>query len=394
MTNSERNSLSWFKGLKWLTVRNVAVALGLIGIFVAVGGSIYDQNTLREALEEFYSNASWELISIAITVLIIDTLYQRRQEEQLKAQLIREMDSKDKGIAQWAVNELRAHGWLMDESLRGKIFFGANLEGADLRRADLQKVSLLYVNLRGANLQESNLQEATLALTDLHRARLNDANLQDAKLLQANLQEASLFGAKLLRASLLGTNLNKADMTFTNLLGARDLNEQQLAETITLFGATMPDGSRYDGRFNLQRDIVEAHSHVKDTNNTKAMANFYDVSLEEYLSGQDWARENLSKFREDVDYVEDASAITHEREEEQSLPTISYYVFENWSVRPKKSRVHIADCIWCNHGKGIHAEASGRNSRWHGPFDTLEKALAVAEDTGNPVTVCKKCNPS
>jgi len=39
------------------------------------------------------------------------------------------MGSTDNGIALRAVRELRAHGWLEDESLRGADIIGANLQG-------------------------------------------------------------------------------------------------------------------------------------------------------------------------------------------------------------------------------------------------------------------------
>lgn len=72
---------------------------------------------------------------------------------------------------------------------------------------------------------------------------------------------------------------------------------------------------------------------------------------------------------------------------------MSYYVYENWRVRPKKAKIHIGECRCCNYGKGIDPDASDRNGRWHGPFATFEEAHDAAESTSHPVTFCKRCTP-
>ena len=54
-----------------------------------------------------------------------------------------------------------------------------------------------------------------------------------------------------------------------------------------LCGATMHNGSRYDGRFNLKKDINQAKVENVNTDDPKAMANFYSVHPEEYLAGQE-----------------------------------------------------------------------------------------------------------
>lgn len=71
---------------------------------------------------------------------------------------------------------------------------------------------------------------------------------------------------------------------------------------------------------------------------------------------------------------------------------MAYCVYENW--RRSKAKVHFAGCGFCNHGKGIHTTPiSGNNDRWHGPFKSVQEAISVAKDTGQPVSSCKKCNP-
>jgi hypothetical protein len=70
---------------------------------------------------------------------------------------------------------------------------------------------------------------------DLHEANLQEANLQEANLHSARLQEADLRGAKLPVAKLQGAKLQGAEVT-----------DEQLANTWSLQGATMPDGQKYE----------------------------------------------------------------------------------------------------------------------------------------------------
>jgi hypothetical protein len=54
---------------------------------------------LSELIKAFYANISVDCISTAIAILVIDKLNDNRQQDILKAQLIREMASPDNGIA-------------------------------------------------------------------------------------------------------------------------------------------------------------------------------------------------------------------------------------------------------------------------------------------------------
>lgn len=282
------NLLRLFFG--WITVpRAVALLLGLLGVLIAVGGYLYRYCACQnwpnlvigweQLFLDFYANVATTLVGITIVVLTIDLLNERRAEQQLKAQLIREMGSTDNGIALRAVRELRAHGWLEDGSLRRAILQGANLQGADLDRADLQDTILAEADLRKAQLSKANL----------HGANLQMANLQGANLFNAN-----LHGANLQLVWLQGTWLDKAD-----LYKAEILHDSELVGAKGLIGARMSDGGLYNGRFNLSGDIRLAKERDNvDIENPKALAHWYGVSLEGYLAGQEWARENLTRSRD------------------------------------------------------------------------------------------------
>ncbi len=171
-------------------------------------------------------------------------------------ELIRKLCSPDNKRVLQAVEELRVRGWLEDGSLQGVPLCHVHMQGADLIRA----------NFRRVDFHQAHLQWADLSLADL----------SDAKLTRVNLQGANLSN----------TNLSGVDMFKANLKEARNLTDKQLAQVKRLWGAIMPDGNTYDGRYNLPGDMDFARWGRVDINDTQAMADFYQVPLEIYLRGQ------------------------------------------------------------------------------------------------------------
>lgn len=159
-----------------------------------------------------------EAVGIVFTVLIIDRLYQRREQErekrELKVRLLRELGSRVNEVAKRASEELREQGWLMDGSLREIWLELANLEDAHLPLADLSEVTFQNVNLRRAN----------LAGAKLYISELDDVNFQNAY----------LFNAKLQLATLKGTNFQGAELTRANF-GDAEFDER----------TTLPDGNKW-----------------------------------------------------------------------------------------------------------------------------------------------------
>ncbi len=209
----------------WLTVQKVrALALVLVVSITGLGyliqrNGLDGEPAIGAILADFYVNVVIALASIAIALLVIDSLNVRSAEEQLKAKLIRELGNTDHGIALQALRELRARRWLEDGSLRG--------------------ANLMKANLRRAYLTGGDLQEAVLFRADLREADLVGANLQGAYLAKANLEEADLQGANLRGADLRGANLRKADLQEAILEGA-------ILRDTDLEGATMTDGLKYE----------------------------------------------------------------------------------------------------------------------------------------------------
>lgn len=72
--------------------------------------------------------------------------------------------------------------------------------------------------------------------------------------------------------------------------------------------------------------------------------------------------------------------------------SLNFWIYENWTIR--KARVHRGSCGFCRDGRGIHAQDSGHNGKWHGPVSDRDVAFAVARNTGQPDTrACGVCAP-
>jgi len=171
-------------------------------------------------------------------------------------QLIRKLRDSDNRIALRAIEHLRADGRLSDGSL--------------------VRIDLRYAHLQGADLSAADLRKADLSMVDLEGANLTHANLEGARLTRANLRAAELYAI----------NLRGATLAFANLQAAHNVSDEQLARSSRLRGATLPNGSLYDGRFNLPGDLTDAQLLRVDLDNPQALAEFYGVCLEDYGVGQ------------------------------------------------------------------------------------------------------------
>lgn len=250
----------WWRALSdAMRLRLLIIPILLLGTLVPTAWGMSQNADWPGLALNFGTGMGGSLVTFILLDLLIGSREKQEADAMEKARLIRQMRSRDSGLALIAVEELRAHGWLLDGSVRGANLVSANLQAGYLRRA----------SLRDVNLHKANLQKTRLGNTDLRGARLEDANIAEA-----DLDEAKLYGAQVTLA--------------------------QLAQVNRLRGASMPGGERYDGRFNLPGDLKDAAAAGIPLSDPEAMADFYDVAREEYLAGQQWARESLSVLRGSV----------------------------------------------------------------------------------------------
>jgi F-type H+/Na+-transporting ATPase subunit beta len=72
-----------------------------------------------------------------------------------------------------------------------------------------------------------------------------------------------------------------------------------------------------------------------------------------------------------------------------------YWVFDN--NNHEYATVHVAECTFCDHGRGLHRRGIARSdaARWLGPFEEFAEAMAAARATGRRTTKrCKVCAPA
>lgn len=275
--------VSIFSGATYFfRVMRLGIISTLVIFIIAALSHYYQYHTIngRTFYIDFYSNFLTEVFSIAITLTVIEVLNTRRAEKQEFRRLVFQMSSPNNNFATEAVRSLRYNGWL--DKLDGKSFWRANLEGAELYEASLKGADLSLANLKNANLNQAKLNNATLIVIDLEGAFLHGADLEGAELGSSShtdfLKDAEFVNTNLKGAKFLHSiEESEEEMQIHHLLQARRLRE-----------SIMPDGTRYDGRFNLYGDIRGAQAFGCNINDPVDMADYYEITVEEYLIGQEW----------------------------------------------------------------------------------------------------------
>ena len=229
----------------WKNARNIhheyaddSRVLGVVGL-VLVGLVIFSGDRLSYSM-----NAYTELLSIIVTVVVVDRLATRRAEQQRKAELIAQMASKNNAVAVGAATLMKHLGWgfCEDDSLNHIDLVGANLEqtsfvdvnlkGAYLSWAYLSQTSFERANLENADFIHAILKKASFGNANLEGTQFAHSNLEGTSFINASLERANLSGANLKEAKLMMANLKEANLSNTNLEGANlssaKLNEQTI----------------------------------------------------------------------------------------------------------------------------------------------------------------------
>jgi hypothetical protein len=220
----------------------------LSGLAVILVGHVHQRGWHWTGLvDDLYANVGSELSGMAVTILLIDRLAARRDDERLRKQLVRELGSTDPGLTARAVLELEAQGWLYDGTLARAQLDGAKLAGARLERAAMPGATLAGADLTRANLSRASLAGANFAEAVLERANIEMADLTAARLPLAQLRKADAALAKLNGADLTGSDLTDADLSGADLSGA-NLRECRL-ERAHFDAAIWDDTTRWPSGF-------------------------------------------------------------------------------------------------------------------------------------------------
>ena len=229
----------------------------LVALGILLGAAIFAQD------EGYATNLYTEILSIGVTVFILNTLAERRAEQreearrirELKTQLVRDVKSQSNEAAKRAVDDLRQRGWLTGED---SLLKGEYLSGANLKEAYLQKANLQFTNFFRAKMQGIIMRGANLYYSNLRRSKLEMADLQ-----YADLRLVDLFRADLENTKLRGANLEEADLRFANLKGASlreaNLKNAELMRVKFDRATVMPDGEYWSQDTQLARFTDPEH---------------------------------------------------------------------------------------------------------------------------------------
>ena len=259
----------------------------LFAIGVAVGGASLRWTGFQERKLWDWQTILFVPLTIALIASLI-TLYQtiRQQEvEDQRAQEARELEAirSERDITQAYLEDMGA--FLLQKDLRTAsenddvrlLARARTLAVLDSVSGD-RKVRVLefmsetqliefrshdrppVISLQFADLRETRLvNRSILSNTDLDRAELIDAKLTGANLSDAMLTKVDLRGANLENTDLSGADLGAAD-----LRGAKNWTKEQLRDSESLQGATMPDGQTLKSKDNPDGPTLEEWLESKD----------------------------------------------------------------------------------------------------------------------------------
>ncbi len=123
------------------------------------------------------------------------------------------------------------------------LFYNARIQlsrftAASLKECNFSNARIIDCDFTSADLEESRFNRADLTRSQFVRAALGSCDLRESTLKGSSFQDASLTGARFG-----GANLFTADLRGADLRGARELTQEQLAQSLTDYGTVLPNGS-------------------------------------------------------------------------------------------------------------------------------------------------------
>jgi uncharacterized protein YjbI with pentapeptide repeats len=194
-------------------ITTVGIVFLVVGISLVFLNKYPDNWKFSSFIKEYYANLSCELISIAITILLIDYLYEKKEKGATKKRLLRELGSEDRGFTSRALKELKELGSLTDGSLIGLDLSKANLSGLDFSNANLSKVNFENALLNGTVFKSANLDG-----TILNGAEMREANLENCSFTNTKMKKCNLYGALLNNSKITNVDLMKSNLELSELI--------------------------------------------------------------------------------------------------------------------------------------------------------------------------------
>lgn len=234
-----------------LLVAIVVVAISVVTVYFVT----------RDA-EGMLSNLVSEVVGIAVTVFLIDRFNRRRDERQLKQQLLEQLGSRVNVVAVDAAERLWANGWWGDGTLRNAQLYRADLRGVDFGKADLTSVQFQDARGQKAKFDETSIlpdnthwhQDVDLGIftNSRHPYYWRGYGLRERRLRRADFRGVNLRGADLRGCDLRGANLTGANLIAARMEGAK-LEDADFTGAQFSTETLLPDGSLYLDETSIKR---------------------------------------------------------------------------------------------------------------------------------------------
>lgn len=134
--------------------------------------------------------------------------------------------------------------------------------------------------LRNRMLPQINLSRVELWNADISHSSFHYSDFAGTQFVSTTLYMTGFWGCKLQFADFSDADTTNTDFVYADLTKAL-ITRDQLQVAYRLHGATLPNGERYDGSFNLYGDIESAKAYGIDITDPTAMASFYAMSEKE-----------------------------------------------------------------------------------------------------------------
>lgn len=206
----------------------------LTSFFLLVGALFISDGFESESGETIHNlmlNFAFTLLGVALTVLVIDRLNEKRSKAERKDTLIRDLGVGDKSVSLRALNELANVFALTDGSLSKKDFTKSEFFEIDL--AGFVADNALFIG--------SKFIKCDLANSSLIEASLNDAFFEKCGMDQSNLEKASMIQSTFIACDLRNANITGADLRGAHFKDCR--MSQEFKELALKLGATI-EGSK------------------------------------------------------------------------------------------------------------------------------------------------------
>lgn len=188
-------------------IKFIGLVFLLLGFLMPLFKYYKDNWFASKLVHELYSNFCAEFISLAITILIIDYLYDKKEKENNKKRLIRELGCEDIGLTSRALKEIKELGYINDGSLNNADFSKATLNGLDFSNCKLNNL-----NFSNALLISSDFSNSELRNCDFSHCNLNGINFNRAKLVNVKFHKAELYGATFHNSKMQNSDLLRANL--------------------------------------------------------------------------------------------------------------------------------------------------------------------------------------